>query len=239
MQLRENEVLDDLLIDDLKIIQNTALYRFTSDSVLLSKFAKAKANDVVADFCSGSGIVGLHFYALHPQIVKSVTFFELQQELYEMSLRTVEYNHLQDKISAVNTRIQDISNDYCGKFSLILCNPPYEKGGFDNADEKKAICRKELFLSLEELCFAFGRFVKFGGRVAFCHRADRVAEIICELSKNNLQVKRMQFVSGREGDKPYLVLIEAVKGGKAGVDVLPMSVNTPQNQTKKQEEESL
>ena len=60
--LGEYEVLEDMLIDGLKIVQDTRLYRFTSDSVLLSKFAHAKKNDVVADFCAGSGIVAFHLY---------------------------------------------------------------------------------------------------------------------------------------------------------------------------------
>ena len=49
--LGEHEVLEDMLLDGLKIVQDTRLYRFTSDSVLLSKFARAKRGDRVADFC--------------------------------------------------------------------------------------------------------------------------------------------------------------------------------------------
>ena len=40
MQLSEYEVAEDMLIDGLKIVQDTRLYRFTSDSVLLSRFAR-------------------------------------------------------------------------------------------------------------------------------------------------------------------------------------------------------
>ena len=65
--LGEYEVLEDMLIDGLKIVQDTRLYRFTSDSVLLSKFAKAKKGDTIADFCAGSGIVAFHFYALNEE----------------------------------------------------------------------------------------------------------------------------------------------------------------------------
>ena len=54
------KVIEELGIDNLKIIQDDTLYRFTSDAVILSKFADARKNDVVADFCSGSGIVGIH-----------------------------------------------------------------------------------------------------------------------------------------------------------------------------------
>ena len=65
VELNENEVLEDMLLNGLKIVQDTRLYRFTSDSVLLSRFAKPKKGDKVADFCAGSGIVAFHFYALH------------------------------------------------------------------------------------------------------------------------------------------------------------------------------
>ena len=36
----------------------------------------------------------------------------------------------------------------------------------------------------------------------------------------------MQFVSGSPAAQPYLVLIEAVYGGKPGTEVLPVLVNT-------------
>ena len=87
VELGEYEVLEDLLIDGLKIVQDTRLYRFTSDSVLLSRFAKAKKHDNVADFCAGSGIVAFHFYALNKQKLHDLNFtlFEMQEELSALS----------------------------------------------------------------------------------------------------------------------------------------------------------
>ena len=73
--------LDDLLVGGMKIYQDDGLYKFTSDSVLLSRFARAKKEDVVADFCAGSGIVGLHFYALNRPVVKRLVLFEMQKTL--------------------------------------------------------------------------------------------------------------------------------------------------------------
>lgn len=43
----------------LKIYQNSELYTFTSDAVLLAKFAKVKAKDTVVDLGTGSGILAL------------------------------------------------------------------------------------------------------------------------------------------------------------------------------------
>lgn len=218
------EVVESLLIGDYKIIQDTDYYRFTSDSVLLSRFLRAKRGERVADFCSGSGVVGLHFFAENEGVC-SVTLFEMQPALARMSERTVTLNGLEDKFMVENVRLQDIPSRYTEAFSLILCNPPYEKGGFENADPKKAICRKELSLTLEELCAAAKKCLKFGGRFALVHRADRAAEVFYTLHNCGLEPKKAQFVSGREGEKPYLVLVAAVKGGKAGIEILPPLVN--------------
>ena len=87
------EVTEELLAGGLKIIQDTEYYRFTSDSVLLSRFLRAKKGETVADFCSGSGIVGLHFFAENTGI-RHVTLFEMQQPLADMSARTVTLNGL-------------------------------------------------------------------------------------------------------------------------------------------------
>lgn len=218
------QVIESLLIGNYRIIQDTDRYRFTSDSVLLARFLKAKRGEIVADFCSGSGVIGLHFYAENTG-VESVTLFEMQKELADMSCATVELNGLEDKFFVENLRLQEIPNAYAEKFSLILCNPPYERGGFATADENKAACRKELALTLSELCAAAKKCLKFGGRFALIHRADRLAEVFCTLHENGLEPKKLQLVTGKSGDKPYAALVLAVKGGKRGIDVMPTHVN--------------
>ncbi len=226
--LNEYEVLEDMLIGDLKIVQDTRLYRFTSDSVLLSRFAKAKKGDVVADFCAGSGIVGFHFYVLNKDKFPNmpVTLFELQEDLSALSRKTAAYNHFEN-FSFVQGRLQEIPKQYHEKFSYILCNPPYEKKetGFDNDEYHKAICRKEITLTLAEIASAANRCLKFGGRLAMLHRADRLAEVCYTLHDYKLEVKKIQFVGGRYGTKPYLVIIEAVKGGKPSTEILDTIYN--------------
>lgn len=219
--LKENEVLEEFFRDK-KIIQNTSLYRFTSDSILLSRFARAKAGDAVADFCSGSGVVGFHFLCLNPGI-KSLTLFEMQEELADMSRRTALLNGF--KCTVVCCKVQNIPAGYDDKFSLILCNPPYERSGFENEDFKKAVCRKEITVTLKEIIDSAFKKLKFGGRLAVLNRADRTAELIYLLKSKNLEPKRLQFVSGTPGAKPYLVMAEAVKGGKEGIEILPAAVN--------------
>ena len=226
IQLEEYEVLEDMLLDGLKIVQDTRLYRFTSDSVLLSRFAKAKKRDVVADFCAGSGIVAFHFYALNKEKFPAMecTLFEMQEELSNLSKKTALYNDFEN-FQFVQGRLQDIPKIHNEKFSLVLCNPPYESGGFDNDKYHKAVCRKEITINLKEIAKAAAFALKYGGRLCMLHRADRLAEVCYTLKECNLEVKKIQFVAGRYEAKPYLVMVEAVKGGKPNVEILETIYN--------------
>lgn len=221
VELNENEVLEDMLLNGLKIVQDTRLYRFTSDSVLLSRFAKPKKGDRVADFCAGSGIVAFHFYALHKDKFPDmpITLFELQEELVALSKKTAQYNEFEN-FTFEQGRLQDIQKGYNEKFSLVLCNPPYERGGLENDEYHKAICRKEITITLKEIARAACFALKFGGRFCMLHRADRLAEVCYTLKECGLEVKKLQFVGGRYASKPYLIMVEAVKGGKPHTEIL-------------------
>lgn len=225
LTLKEGETAEELFEDKI-IIQNTSLYRFTSDSILLSRFARAKVRDDVADFCSGSGAVGFHFLCLNSHI-NSLTLFELQHSLADMSRRTALANGFDVRIE--EGRLQDAKKEYDGYFSLILCNPPYERGGFDNSSYERAICRKEITITLEEIIAVASQKLKYGGRLAIINRADRLAELFYTMKKYGLEPKRMQLVKGSESAAPYLVMAEGVKGGKPSIEILPTLINTPQN----------
>ena len=218
--------IENLNLNGLKICQDDELYCFTSDSVLLSRFAVVKKNDVVADFCSGSGIVGFHLYGLNENAIKSVTLFEMQKSLFDLSVKSIELNGLQDKFFAVNTKIQDIPSEYNEKFSLIVCNPPYMKvdGGELREKSQIALCRSEIELSLTELIKGISKCLKFGGRTCIVHRADRLGEIIVEMHKNGIEPKKLTPVSAVNKD-PYLVLIEGVKGGKNSIKITKTLIN--------------
>lgn len=226
MVLEEGEKIEDLGIDGLKIVQSDKLYKFTSDSVLLSKFASHKKNDRVADFCAGCGIVGMHYYALN-QSTESVTFFEVQSELSELNKKAIEINCLQDKMTAVNCRVQDIGSDYNGKFTLVLCNPPYKK---KNSGEKCqeghiAVCKHEIMITQEEIIATASKKLCHGGRLCMCQRTERFIEAICTMKENGLNPVKIQFVSSGKDENIYLFLIEAVKNVSPQIKILPTLKN--------------
>ena len=220
------EVIENIGIDNLKIIQDDSLYRFTSDAVILSRFASSKKGDIVADFCSGSGIVGIHYYALNKK-VKSVDLFEIQKELCDISIKSIELNGLQDKFTAYNMPIQEISNKFNAKYTLILCNPPYKKknSGEVSIDIKKAMCKHEITVTQEEIIEIASKKLNFGGRLCMCQKVERFTDMIVKMREVGLEPARIQFVLNKEGNAPYLYLIEAVKGVKPQLKVLPNIIN--------------
>ncbi len=220
------EVIEELGIDNLKIFQDDGLYRFTSDAVILSRFASFKKGDIVADFCSGSGIVGIHYYALNKN-VKSVDLFEIQSELCSLSQKSIDINGLRGVITAHNLPLQEIPKSFNGKFTLILCNPPYKKKSSGEApkDIKKAMCKHEITITQEEIIEISAKKLNFGGRLCMCQRIERFLDMITTMRKVGLEPSRIQFVCTKEGAMPYLFLIEAVKGVKPQLKVLANIVN--------------
>lgn len=221
------EITEELMLDGLKIVQDKRYYRFTSDSVLLSKFAKkAKRGETVADFCAGSGIVGLHYYGLNKKNVKSVHLFELQSPLINLAQKSVEINGLGDKFTVVGGRLQDAPASFNGAFSLILCNPPYKKagGGEQNLSEHIAACRHETQITLEEIIACSKRMLKPCGTFCICQRVERLCDLMFLLRTYGLEPYEMAFVRTENG-APYLVMINAAKDKKPQLKVFNEIIN--------------
>ena len=223
--IKEGESLE-ILENGIKIIQSPSLYRFTSDSILLSKFATVKTGEKVADFCSGSGIVGFHSYSA-AQNKFPLTLFEIDGPMSDMSRRSALLNGINGDVNVENCAIQDIPAKYNNYFDVVLCNPPYirKEDGEMPKDKRIAGCKKEIFLTFEDIANSAKRVLRFKGRLYLCHITERLAEIIYSLKSCGIEPKKIQFISAVKGKAPYLFLLEGVKGGKTGLKILPQEVN--------------
>lgn len=217
MQLSDTEKIESLNIKDYKIIQSDKLYRFTSDAVLLSRFA-AKGAKRIVDLCSGSGIVAIHYEAVN-ECVEEAVLCEIQAELAAMANKSIELNNLQGVFSVCNMPLQDLRLER--RYDLVLCNPPYEKKGGSIApkSEHLAICKTEYAVTLEEIISKASGLLVRGGAFVLCHRADRLSEIMINFEKYGLYPSRLQFVYGKEACA-YLVLAEATYGVRRRLKVL-------------------
>ena len=219
--LETGERIEDLQFEGLKIIQNKNLYSFTSDSVILANFLKIKPKETALEIGAGSGVISI--LASKKTRCKKFHAIELQEKMFELLQKNVKLNNLEEKIETINDNIENYRKHFeCGSIDVVFSNPPYKRDGACelNENESKKIARHEKYLPLATLCKCTSSILKFGGRFYVVYDADRSCELISELMKNGLEPKRMFFTENGKG-KTILVVIEAVKGGKHGVLVLP------------------
>lgn len=212
--LLENERVDDLQRNGLKIIQKTDGFCFGMDAVLLSGFAHVKRGEKVLDMGTGTGIIPLLLSAKTQG--EHFTALEIQKEIAEMAARSVAMNHLEEKIEIVNGDIKEASRIFGGaSFDVVTTNPPYmnDAHGLKNPTEVKAISRHEVLCTLEDVVREGAKVLKSGGRMYMVHRPHRLIEIISAMKQYKMEPKRMCMVHPFKDKEANMVLIEAVKGG--------------------------
>ena len=108
-----------------------------------------------------------------------------------------------------------------GSFDVCACNPPYFTAGPQSQNAAHALARHENTCTLDDVCACAFRLLKDGGRLALCHRPERLAEVLDVLRAHRLEPKRLAFVKNRADAAPWLFLVEAQKNRKTGLRVEP------------------
>lgn len=220
--LMENERLDDLQRNGLKIIQKTEGFCFGMDAVLLSGFASVKPGERALDLGTGTGIIPLLLSAKTKG--DHFTGLEIQTEIMKMAQRSVALNGLEKKIDIIQGDIKEASRIFgAASFDVVTSNPPYmnDAHGLKNPGDVKAISRHEVLCTLEDVVREGTKALKPGGRFYMVHRPHRLAEIITVMRQYKLEPKRMKFVHPFADKDANMVLIEAVRGGGAWLKLEP------------------
>lgn len=220
--IKSNERIDDLQCKGGKIIQNSQLYTFANDPILLVNFASIKKGAKVVDMCSGSGVISL-LVALKSD-AKVVYGLEIQNEMADMSKRSVELNNLQDRVHIICDAVQNYSK-YIAKASIdvVFCNPPYFKKNSKKICDNsiKTIARHEVAITLQEVVMYASEMLNSKGVFYLVHQAERLQEICAYCNKYNLAIKELMLVQANKESKPHLAIIKAVKDGAQEMVVLP------------------
>ena len=216
MELKENERIDDLELNNLKIIQNKNGFCFGMDSVLLSDFAKnVKLNAKVIDLGTGTGILPILLSAKTK--ASQIVGIEIQKEVANMASRSVLLNNLQDKIEIVCEDIKNLKNIYeTNFFDAVVTNPPYKTKGTGGINELKSklISRHEITADLEDFISISSYLLKDQSNIYMVHRPERLVDILSIFRKYKLEPKELKLVQPNCGKAPNLVLIKATKNAK-------------------------
>ncbi|EII6296794.1 tRNA1(Val) (adenine(37)-N6)-methyltransferase [Staphylococcus pseudintermedius] len=219
--LQPGERLDYLIREDLRIIQNDAVFSFSTDALLLSHFTEVRKRDRILDMCAGNGVIPL---LLSDKGNNVITGVEIQPQLVNMAVRSVQYNHLEDRITMVEMDINALIQAYSpAQFDLITCNPPYFKANQTNQHQLEAhkIARHEIYCTLDDCLRVSNHLLKEGGRVVMVHRAERMLDLFESMRHYRIEPKRLHMIFSKPGKAAQTIVVEGRKGGRQGLDIAP------------------
>ena len=203
------------------IINVNGDHRFGTDAFLLADFAAPLPSHTVCDLCSGCGVIPLFFCKGKPP--KKIYGVELQKEAVELFRQSVEENRLEAVITPVQADLRDtqalIQAIPRNSADMVTVNPPYyrENSGKERLSEAQRLARHEIACNLEQVIEAADVLLKYGGTLKMCHLPERLAEVFYTMQSHKIEPKRLTLVYNKEGEKPWLALIEGKKGGKTGL----------------------
>ena len=218
--VHEHERIDDLQINNLKIIQNPEGFCFGIDAVLLANFVKLKKNAKVADLGTGTAIIPILLAGKSK--TSHFTALEIQKDIADMAERSIKLNRLENRIKILSIDLKDAEKFLeVNKYDVVTSNPPYmHSKGLINADDKKAISKHEVKCTLEDVIKTASRLLRHNGRVFMVHRPIRLTDIMFYCRQYKLEPKYLQFIHPTYNKKPNLLLLECVKSAKPELKIL-------------------
>lgn len=220
-KLKEGERLDDLVRDGMKLIQRPDQFCFSIDSVLLAHYPAIKEKDKICDLGTGTGVIALLMSALGG---RDITALEVNPIMADLAERNVKGNGKESVIHVVPCDYRKVKDYFpSGSFSLVVVNPPYREVGSGKMSENRGVASAsyELNATLEEVFYTSRYLLKYGGRLAMVHRADRTADLISLGRKYGMEPKRLRFIYARKGHHAARVLLEWKYGGHPEMAVEP------------------
>lgn len=217
---------DTLFNGEVICSQHSNGYRFSIDPVLLAHFTQPKEGARILDLGTGCGIICLILAYRMENGAKNIQAIEIQKDLANLAQQNVSANHLDESIKIIKGDLKNILSYYSAEsFENVYCNPPfYELGaGRINTVDEIVKARHQVLANLGDVVQACSKVVINKGAVSLIYPAENVHSLMYSLHKHRLTLKRIQFIySYPESDKPAkLVLVEAVKNGGKGSQVLP------------------
>lgn len=190
------------------------------DSFLLSSLPVLKPGLRVCDLGCGTGLLSLLLLQRQPAL--TVTGLDIQEEAVRLADLAARENDLTDRLRFCLGDLREAPLP-AGAYDLVVCNPPYFPPGSGPLPkgEARRTARTEQDCTLEDVCRAAARLLRWGGAFCLVHKPERLADLFCALRPVGLEPKRLRLVLPRPEAAPSLVLLEARRGGRPGLAVLP------------------
>lgn len=192
--------------------QRPGVFPLGSDALALGRFATVRKGWRVCDLGTGSGVLLLLLAVREPQL----ELFGLDQDpdAAVLAQDNLGRNGLEGQIWTGSWSQAPFSP---GSFDLVVSNPPYYAPGSGKDGGPARMEREEL----DALCRAAARLLRNGGRFALSFPTQRMVDLFEVMRRWDLEPKRLKLLSHTPTKPPYALLVEGVRQGKPGLQVLP------------------
>ena len=192
--------------------QRPGVFPLGSDTLALGRFATVRKGWRVCDLGTGSGVLLLLLAAREPQL----ELFGLDQDPAAAALAQDNLRH-NGREGQIWTGSWSQTPFQPGSFDLVVSNPPYYAPGSGKDGGPARMEREEL----DALCRAAARLLRNGGRFALSFPTQRMVDLLEAMRRWDLEPKRLKLLSHTPTKPPYALLVEGVRQGKPGLQVLP------------------
>lgn len=175
-----------------------------TDGVLLG--AWAEGGQRILDIGTGTGLIALMMAQRYGEA--TITGVDIDHEAAMQARDNVSRTPFANRISIVESPVQNLTADTHGKFDAIVCNPPFFNDSLKNPDQQRAVARHADTLPYRQLFQTVAQLLTADGVFSAVIPSDCLSAFCTEAYMTNLTPSRRCAIRTTQRKQPKRCLIE-------------------------------
>ena len=217
---------DGFLDGRLRLLQPEKGFRAGIDSVFLAAAIACEPGEAVFEAGIGPGVAALCLLARNPEV--SVNGIEVAARYAMICEENARRNGVDDRLRVIHADVRDalrrdqIGMPAAGSFAHAMVNPPFFDEGKSTASPHLLKSQAHAFgpEDLELWAKLLHAMLQHRGSVTIVHRAEALAQILDSLQPRFGDI-RIAPLFPRKGAAASRILVQAIKGSRAPLQILP------------------
>ena len=204
----------EILQNGITLHNPVGTFPLSTDSILLSDFAKLQKDAKVLDLGAGCATLGMLLCAKDESC--HITGIEIDPAAHQAAIDNISRNGLSGRVSSICADLRTLPDLIRpGSFSCCVSNPPYFSGGPASKETPQA--RRNDTCSTAQLFRGAAWALKYGGTFYLVHKPERLAELCACAVNAGLEPKNLRLIRHDPTKNISLVLLACKKGAKPGL----------------------
>lgn len=204
----------EILQNGITLHNPVGTFPLSTDSILLSDFAKLQKDAKVLDLGAGCATLGMLLCAKDESC--HITGIEIDPAAHQAAIDNISRNGLSGRVSSICADLRTLPDLIRpGSFSCCVSNPPYFSGGPASKETPQA--RRNDTCSTAQLFRGAAWALKYGGTFYLVHKPEKLAELCACAVNAGLEPKTLRLIRHDPTKDISLILLACRKGAKPGL----------------------